>query len=805
MIAFAVALLCGAAGGFLAWQHPIAPIAAVTVFALATALSFVRPRLWLFALPALIPVVSFASWTGSMAIEEIDLVGLALAAGAYARLPLSDRGGTRAAGVPGVRERPQHLSVVAVTFVTLFALSIAGALYRGVVDAGGLRWGLYDGYYEALNSVRIGKSFALVLLFAPLLLVAMREPRGRAVNLLASGFAIGAGLAAMTVVWERYAFTGLLNFSSDYRATGMFWEMHVGGAALDGYLALGVPFVVWAFMRASGRNAAAAAAGGLSLLVSYACLATFSRGVYLAIPISLALLFLLRPAARDGGSAPRLATLFKAGLAIAAVALASFFVFRAGGYRSLLAALGVLALSLQLSSVVRGATLIEWAMAAVVGIVLALVGMAAGSVVGKGPYLVYAVAFAVGYGLTFQNVLTDRPALQRIAILGSFLWLAFCAVHVARHWGGDSAQWDMAIVIALLVLAVVARTRSTTPRWPIRLREQGIVLASAAVVAGSAAVMLGGAYMGERFATSEQDFEGRIQHWRDGLSLLATPADWMLGKGLGRFPNSYFFGAPDAQLPGSYRVATDEGNAYLVLSGPRHPFSFGELFRIAQRVPITPGPYTLTFDARAPVPALLHVEVCQQHLLYNGACAVPSPKITVRGDAWQPYAVTLDGRYLEGGPWYAPRLAFFAFAVEAQGLRVDLDNVSLIGPRGRNLIENGDFANGTARWFIVSERIHLPWHIKNMAFNVLFDQGAVGLLLFVLLVGGTLWRLTAGHAHRHPMAPFLTASLVGFLVVGAFDSLLDVPRVALAFYLVLFAGLALEEPPRETAAPLRVD
>jgi hypothetical protein len=29
--------------------------------------------------------------------------------------------------------------------------------------------------------------------------------------------------------------------------------------------------------------------------------------------------------------------------------------------------------------------------------------------------------------------------------------------------------------------------------------------------------------------------------------------------------------------------------------------------------------------------------------------------------------------------------------------------------------------------------------------------------------------------------------------------------VALAFYLVLFAGLALEEPPRETAAPLRVD
>ena len=152
-----------------------------------------RPRSWLVALPALIPVVSFASWTGSLAIEEIDLVALALAAGAYARLSLSQRGKTRAPAVPGGRDRPQHLSVVAVAFVTLFALSIAGALYRGIVDAGGLQWGWYDGYYEALNSVRIGKSFALGMLFAPLLLVAMREAEARAVDLLAAGFAVGAG------------------------------------------------------------------------------------------------------------------------------------------------------------------------------------------------------------------------------------------------------------------------------------------------------------------------------------------------------------------------------------------------------------------------------------------------------------------------------------------------------------------------------------------------------------------------------------------------------------------------------------
>jgi hypothetical protein len=55
----------------------------------------------------------------------------------------------------------------------------------------------------------------------------------------------------------------------------------------------------------------------------------------------------------------------------------------------------------------------------------------------------------------------------------------------------------------------------------------------------------------------------------------------------------------------------------------------------------------------------------------------------------------------------------------------------------------------------------------------------------------TLWRLTAGHARDHPLAPATAAALVGFLVVGLFDSLLDMPRVAFAFYLLLGAALVL--------------
>ena len=312
--------------------------------------------------------------------------------------------------------------------------------------------------------------------------------------------------------------------------------------------------------------------------------------------------------------------------------------------------------------------------------------------------------------------------------------------------------------------------------------------------------MLGGAYMSERFATSEQDFEGRIQHWRDGLSLVSTPAEWLVGKGLGRFPKSYYFGAPDAGIPAAIASGTRRATHSSCCPGRVIHSASASSSASASACPSHRVRTPLTFDARAAAPARLHIEICQQHLLYNGACAFPPKPVTIEGASWQAHIVTLDGRDLDGGPWYAPRLALFAFAVEAQGLRVDLDNVSLVGPSGRNLVDNGDFGRGMARWFMVSEKIHLPWHIKSLPLNVLFDQGVIGLVLFIVLVGGTLFRLVAGRARGHPLAPFVAASLAGFLVVGAFDSLLDVPRVAFAFYLVLFAGLALAEPARGSAS-----
>ncbi len=141
---------------------------------------------------------------------------------------------------------------------------------------------------------------------------------------------------------------------------------------------------------------------------------------------------------------------------------------------------------------------------------------------------------------------------------------------------------------------------------------------------------------------------------------------------------------------------------------------------------------------------------------------------------------------------------FLAVAAGDPAASVEIRSIRVVGPDGVDVVADGRFAQGTTRWFSSSDRIHLPWHIKNIALAVLFDQGAIGLGLFALLVGGALLRDALGRARRHPDAPFVAAAIVGYLVVGAFDSLVDVPRVALLFWLVVVAALTLR-PPRATA------
>ncbi len=778
-----VALVCAIAGGVLALHYPITPIVALAVFALWIAINVRWPRAWLVTIPALLPICGFATWTGWFTFEELDLLVLGTAAGGYARRAWLEEPDAARADAPSGRT-----PLIAIILALLFALSYGVSLQRGIVDAGAFRFDWIGHYESAMNSLRVAKSFAGALLLWPLLHAALRNDRERSVDLLAAGLSLGLGAASLAALWERAVFTDLLNFSTDYRTTAMFWEMHVGGAAFDGFLALTVPFAVWELTRKSDP-ARLGAALAIVALAAYACLTTFSRGVYLAIPIGLAVFGVLLMAQRGVRlRALALAHGWKLLLLVVLAAVAVYFVFRAGGYRSLLAFCVTVAVALQVTH--EGRKVGFWSLVAAwfVGLTLGALDGLFAPAINKGPYIVFAIVFAANVGFTFWRSHANHPLFDsaRWALL---IWLGAAAAVVAFHWGGIGAFWD-SVVVLVGALALAMHNSGAAKTWiPVAAQTRVVWLGVLVLIAGSVAVFSGGAYMGDRFATTSSDLDLRTRHWSEGVGMLHGSADWTFGKGLGRFPSSYFFNVPDGVFPGSFSLQSDGQRQFLSLAGPSYSTSWGDLFRVAQRVPAEPGVYTALLDVRTPRKIELHLEVCEQHLLYNGECAAGSVAVP-EAPGWQRVSVVLDGRRMYRGPWYAPHLAFFSMSVESSKQSLDIDDVVLIGPDGSNILRNGTFADGMARWIPISEKFHLPWHIKNLALNLLFDQGMVGLVLFACLLVAALWRVAFGTARHHRLAPALAAALAGFVVVGAFDSLLDVPRVAFLFYLLLLASFS---------------
>ncbi len=258
------------------------------------------PRLWLFVLPACLPAMNLSPWTGWLMAEEFDLAVLGAVAGGYARIAW--RG---AEGVPALGGKAR-LALAALAAVTL------GSAWRGMADAGGPAGGWFQGYTDPLNSLRVSKSALFALLLVPMLRREVRQPR--AGEGFARGMLAGAVLVTAAAVWERVAYPGLLNFGDIYRTTALFWEMHVGGAAIDAYLALATPFVAWALWRARTRGQWALAAL-FALAWVYVCLTTFARGAYLGVLTSILVLAFFRLL---GGTGWRRAAAAALGLALVA-------------------------------------------------------------------------------------------------------------------------------------------------------------------------------------------------------------------------------------------------------------------------------------------------------------------------------------------------------------------------------------------------------------------------------------------------------------------------------------------------------
>ncbi|MPQ56021.1 O-antigen ligase [Duganella sp. FT27W] len=651
-----------------------------------------RPALWLFLLPALLPVVDLAPVTGWFFLEEIDLLMLATVACCYGRLQCEKT--ALPAWAPLLR-----------TGVALMAIACMIGLLRGLWrglqpwSGSGVDFAMladpnaFSNYFSPFNAARIAKAWLWTLLLLPLL----RRTAGPQLERMSSHFVPGmlAGLllVASAAVRERVLFPGLLNLSTDYRITAPFSAMHTGGAALDGYLALCAPLVaLWLHQARHWWQALA----GLALLglALYAGLATFSRGLYAAYAVSL----LVVAAGWWRASAPA-----------------------TDKTRRLTAALAVL--------------------------------------------LVTAAALAFHDGYYVER---------------RFATTAIDFDHRRQHWRDVLGMMDDDGATSALGMGL--GTFPATYYW----RNPGQELPPGYRYVKQADDGLPGEATGQSQSYGNDIDEGCS---KSGRILKERSLEGQLhsnrldGSGCcgGRYHCDRFYGGqPDDSRLHSSR--------FLRLSAGRYAAGYGELLRIWQTVPLIAGrEYHLSVDVRTASPmAFLHLRLCERQLLYPIHCiAVPMQRLAT-GPDWQRLAMNFNAGKL--GSRAAP--VRLELAVEGQNAVVEVTSASLrLLPDDRELLRNGDFSQTNDYWFFSSDRHHLPWHIKNLALNLYFEMGWTGLLAALLLVfGAGAQLLVRAFEQREFAAAAWLAALAGFQVVGLFDSLVDVPRIALLSMLVLGAA-----------------
>ena len=278
-----IALLGLAASGLL--LYPYAQPWIVLAFGVYALLLFFIPAWWLFFIPAVLPVLDLTTWSGWFMVNLFDLMALTTL-------------GVLLLVRPPRRETP--LPAVWRILLALLVLSYLVSGWRGFFPLTELDANFFYSYHSSLNSFRLLKGFLTALMFLPWLRMEATDAR-RMKSLLLSGFLTGLAGVIILVLHERLVFSGLFDFAQRFRIHSSFSAMHIGGASLDAYLVMILPFALMCFERLKLPKLFVGA--GFIVLGCYSLVVTFSRIVYFAcglqaLVLSLGFLTVLRFRAR---------------------------------------------------------------------------------------------------------------------------------------------------------------------------------------------------------------------------------------------------------------------------------------------------------------------------------------------------------------------------------------------------------------------------------------------------------------------------------------------------------------------------
>jgi hypothetical protein len=735
---FSLLILAGVLAGLYAYPYarPELGCGLMAVFILGV----LRPWLLLFLIPVWLVLVNLAPWSGSLYLEDYDLLmGTSLAS-------------LLASHAYRLKGALSPLQWLAVSFL---ALSVVISFFRGFLPIPSWNPIELSTYYSHWNALCLAKGFFWALLLLPGITCLFHEYKERAQSSLTWGLAVAGGCAGIIAMWERGVFhvmstTGspyailasLLDFTTPYRITALFSEMHTGGEAIDGFMALTWPFGFLALMSARSRTGFLL--GGATLILAlYAVVTTFSRASYVALASGLlagAVMMLVywrnRLVGKEGKLIPMLTTII--------VPLALGYLQSRGGIISLGAALGAWAASLMagywFSSRYRSILIVPLGGLFVLAVYWIAHGMLGSKWVHNSPHFIWSIA----------------ASMAMLAIAGGF-------------FAGKSLNGIVGVKVLVTLVVLMAG---------------GVTVVAPALL---------GTRMAVRFSTDREDADTRITHWKHTLSIMNR--DWatrLWGMGIGRFPENYLFAYSSRH--GNYGFRKESDRTVLRLDG-------GEDLTFSQRVSLPAWQtYSLSLDARTPDKrADLRVRVCRRHILvpydWNPECVSIMNKLTNTEGKWQHFDWTFAIGALGDGASFGRRpLVLELMNNEYRGdnrraTLIEISSVSIRDQQGREKIANGDFSLGLERWFPYFDFNHMPWHIKNLWVNLYFDQGWFGVCGFAAFLSALIFA-AAGLARKHELWGVTAAVMsAAYMSVGIVGGLVDVPRVILIFYLTGMATM----------------
>ena len=258
-------------------DFPFAQLPIAFGLCIYAAILYRYPKTWLVVIPALLPVLDLTPWSGRFFFTEFDFLVLTTLAVVLWR---------RKTGAS-----ISHLSRAFKIAIGVMSLSYLASMIVGLLPLEPLDANAFANYFSHYNSLRVAKGFVWALCLLYVARYGFSQPSGDAEekSLFALGTVLGLLALNLAVLYERFIFSGVLNFNTDLRAVATFSGLHNGGNDIEAYLVFSAPFIVaWVFdSRASGRYLLGTA---VFVLTIYSLLVTFSRGGYLGFVVAWVIL-----------------------------------------------------------------------------------------------------------------------------------------------------------------------------------------------------------------------------------------------------------------------------------------------------------------------------------------------------------------------------------------------------------------------------------------------------------------------------------------------------------------------------------